>query len=391
MRLGGIFATLALLLASIGSATAASAITSAQPGMRPAAGSDEAELWFAMDEAEIELRKSPQLVRDPALNDYVRGVACKVSGDYCKDLRIYIIEMPWFNASMAPNGILIVWTGALLRMQNEAQLALVLGHEFGHYRERHSLQQWRKIKNTSAFLSTFGVITAGAGVGVVGSLADIAGGLGMMKFGRDKEREADQIGFAKLVEQGYDPTAGTVLWDAMLREENARDYGKPIPVFASHPKTEERRDDLRAAAAAIANPGKELGTARYRTAMHPFLKQWLEGELTRRMYSTSIEVIGELRQNSEPGDRGLYTFFLGEAHRRRNKGDDRKQADALYAEAITQPGAPAEAWRENGMALRAAGNKSAAVDALKHYLAAAPAADDRAFVLSYVSDMEATP
>ena len=69
---------------------------------------------------------------------------------------------------MAPNGVMMVWTGSLLRMRNEAQLALVLGHEFGHYRERHTLQQWRKLKRTRAFLGTFGVLASGAGVGMAG-------------------------------------------------------------------------------------------------------------------------------------------------------------------------------------------------------------------------------
>jgi beta-barrel assembly-enhancing protease len=374
-----------------GVALAAQAIGPAHPGDRPAPGSDEAELWFQMDEAEIELRKSPQLIRDPALNDYVRRVTCKVAQDFCKDLRVYIVEMPYFNASMAPNGILIVWTGALLRMQDEAELALVLGHEFGHYRERHSLQQWRKLKKDSAFLSTFGILTAGAGVGIAGSLAGIAGSAGLSKFSRDKEREADQIGFAQLVAQGYDPAVGGVLWNAMLREENARDYGKPIPVFASHPKTQERRDDLIAAATASGKVGGDLGQARYREAVHPYLPRWLEGELSRRMFATSIQLIGDLRETAAPADRGLYTFYLGEAHRRRNKAGDRAEAAALYAEATTQPGAPPEAWREHGMSLRDAGQNALAAAAFRRYLADAPAATDRAFVQRYLDTLEAKP
>jgi predicted Zn-dependent protease len=113
-------------------ASASERIEEAPPGYRPAAGSDEDELWFAMERFERDLQQSPHRVRDPALNEYVRDVACKVAADYCRDLRIYIVDLPWFNASMAPNGMLVLWTGALLRMQNEADLALVLGHEFGH-------------------------------------------------------------------------------------------------------------------------------------------------------------------------------------------------------------------------------------------------------------------
>jgi hypothetical protein len=371
------------------SARADVTIGEVRPGDRPAPGSDEAELWYAMERAELNLQKSPQLVRDPALNTYVHDVACRITGPYCPDLRVYIVDAPYFNASMAPNGALIVWTGALLRMQNEADLALVLGHEFGHYRERHTLQQWRKLKKSSRFLSAFSLLTYGVGFGLAGMAADLVGAASLLKFSRDKEREADRIGFTQLVAQGYDPNSGVRLWDAMLREENARDYGKPMPVFASHPQTRERLEDVRAAAAAVANPGNELGLERYRAATDAFRKHWLDGELSRRMYTTSVQVIGDLRQNCPPDEKGLYSFYLGEAHHRRNKDDDRRQADALYAEAITQPGAPPEAWREYGLSLRASGKNAEAVQALQHYLELAPGADDRAFVLGYIDQLKA--
>jgi predicted Zn-dependent protease len=384
-------AALAITVAAGLPVRAAEPVAITQPGERPTPGTDEAELWYAMERAELDLQKSPRLVRDAALNAYVHDVACKITGDYCKDLRVYILDAPYFNASMAPNGALIIWTGALLRMQNEADLALVLGHEFGHYRERHTLQQWRKLKKSSAFLSAFGVLTYGAGLGIAGMAADLVGAANFLKFSRDKEREADRIGFAQLVAQGYDPNSGVRLWEAMLREEDARDYGKPIPVFASHPQTRERLEDMRAAAATFANPGKELGQDRYRAATRPFLRHWLDGELSRRMYATSVQVIGDLRQTCPPEEKGLYTFYLGEARHRRNKDDDRSQADALYAEAVTEPGAPPDAWRERGLSLRAAGNKPDALAALQRYLELAPAADDKAFVLNYVDEMKARP
>jgi predicted Zn-dependent protease len=381
---------LALALATAVPTTAFSSdqILSARPDERPVTGTDEAELWYAMERIERELQVSPLLVRDPALNDYVRSVACKVTGDYCRDLRIYLVDVPWFNASMAPNGVMIVWTGSLLRIHDEAQLALVLGHEFGHYRERHTLQQWRKLKRSSAFLGAFGVLASGAGAGVAGMVANLAGLASMMKFTRDKEREADRIGFAHLVAQGYEPQAGVALWEGMLREEEARDYGKPIPVFSTHPQTRERRDDLKAAADAVADPPHELGIERYRAATRPFLRHWLEEELTRRMFASSIQVISDLRVAAPSEDAGLYTFYLGEAYRRRGKEADRAEAATLYAQAVSQTGAPPEAWREHGLALRSAGNRAAAAAALRHYLELSPQAEDSAFVAGYLTDLE---
>lgn len=379
--------TCSLLLSPASLAT----VASNRPSDRPTEGTDESELWYAMERIEQDLQHSPLVIRDPALNAYARDVLCKVTREYCGDLRLYLVDLPYFNASMAPNGAMVLWTGSLLRIQNEAQLALVLGHEFGHYRERHTLQQWRKLKRSSAFLSTFSVLASGAGVGVVGMAASLAGAANMMKFSREKEREADKIGFAQLQGSGYDPSAGVQLWEGLLREENARDYGKPIPVFSSHPHTRERRDDLKAAALAAPNPGGQLLQAQYRQATRPFLKHWLENELTRRMFASSIQAIGDLRETSSSEDAGLLTFFLGEAYRRRNKTDDRLQAARLYAEAVDQPGAPPEAWREHGLALREAGQLAASAAALHRYLELAPGAEDRAFIIGYLTELEARP
>jgi predicted Zn-dependent protease len=370
-------------------ALAADPVTATRPDQRPAAGSDEAELWYIMERIERELQASPLLVRDRELNDYVHTVLCKVTGDYCRDVRVYIVDVPYFNASMAPNGAMMLWTGTFLRVRNEAQLALVLGHEFGHYRERHTLQQWRKLKHSSAFLSVFGVATAGVGAGIAGMAANIAGMATMTKFSRDKEREADRIGFAQLVAQGYDPQAGVQLWEGMLREEQARDYGKPIPVFSTHPQTRERLEDIKAAADAVANPPHELGEAAYRAATHRYLAHWLEEELSRRMFSSSIQVFTDLQAVAAPEDVGLVHFYLGEAYRRRGKEGDKAQAAKLYAEAVSQPGAPPQAWREHGLALRDAGSHAAAAAALHHYLELAPQAEDLAFVTGYLAELEA--
>jgi hypothetical protein len=379
---------LALAGAPPKAALAAEPISATHPNERPAEGTDEAELWYIMDRIERDVQASPLLVRDPKLNQYVGGVMCKVTAEYCHDVRVYIVDVPYFNASMAPNGAMMVWTGTLLRVRNEAQLALVLGHEFGHYRERHTLQQWRKAKHASAFLGVFGVITNGVGLGIAGMAANIAGLASMTKFSRDKEREADRIGFAQLVGQGYDPQAGVELWNGMLREEEARDYGKPIPVFSTHPQTRERRDDLKAAADAVANPPHNLGTESYHAATHPFFEHWLEEELQRRMFASSIRVITDLQVDQAPEDAGLLSFYLGEAYRRRGKEGDKAEAAKLYAQAISQPGAPPQAWREHGLALRDAGAKAEAAAALHRYIELAPQADDLAFVAGYLSELE---
>ena len=350
------------------------------PGSRPVSGTDEDELWYAMERAERELARSPMRVRDPALNEYVRGVACKAAMDYCKDLRVYIMNVPAFNASMAPNGMMMVWTGALLRMRDEAELAFVLGHEAGHYRAQHTLRQWRRTKDMSAALSVFQVLAYGAGAPNTAMLGTLAGYASLFKYTRDMEREADRLGFAAVVKQGYSPQAGVDLWARMLREEQTRPYEKRGVVFATHPATQERLDDMRAAAAVVPDPPANRDPAGYRAATRPFLENWLDAELAQRRYAGSLLIIGELLAEAPPADRGLLTFYLGEAYRRRGSAGDRAKAAELYGRAISMPGAPAAAWREHGYAMRDAGQRAQAREALQRYLRDAPQADDRAFV-----------
>lgn len=381
--------TLAATLLGAGLAVASPA--SVQPGEKPAPGSTEAELWYQFDQAEKQIKAAPVLVRDAELNTYVRDVACKVTREHCRDLRVYIINAPVFNAQMAPNGVMLVFTGALLRMQDEAELALVLGHEFAHYRQRHSLQFWEKAKRTSALTATFGALTYAGGVGIIGLGGQMLGLAGLAGFSRDMERESDAIGVETALALGYDPQGGARVWTRLLAEEKASREPKPWPAFASHPRTAERLKDVTQAATA-AKPGEaRTEAARYRQAMRPWLEAWLEAELSRRMYDTSIQVIGDLRQVADPEAAGLYAFYLGEAYRRRNKNDDRIRARGLYSEAIALASAPAAAWREHGLALRTEGRQAEAGAALARYLEMQPQASDRAFIQKYIHELGTNP
>lgn len=378
----------AALLAGIAGAAPPTHI---RPGERPVPGSIESELWYSMDQAEKDIRNMPLIVRDPELQRYVEGVTCRVVGEYCKDLRVYIVDVPVFNASMAPNGVTMVFTGALLRMRDESELATVLGHEFAHYKARHSLESYMTTKRTTAFLSTFGIVSFGAGVPIAGQIAYLGGIGGLFKQSRDNEREADALGFEAATAQGYDPMAGVRVWERIRREETASVRHRDRVVFASHPQSRERIEDIRAAASKIQVAQPITNAEAYRAAIRPFLERWMESELTLRTYDTTIQVFKELKQDADAETAGLATFYLAEAHRRRNKDDDMATAARLYAEALTLRGTPAAAWREHGMQLRASGDKAGAAVALRTYLDTAPQAGDAAVVRHYLDKLEATP
>ena len=157
-------------------------------------------------------------------------------------------------------------------------------------------------------------------------------------------------------------------------------YISKTTVFATHPATQERLNDVTAAANAIKNPPTTRNKSQYREVTRPFLENWLVAELAQRRYASSQLVIKELLDDSPAEDKGMLTFYLGEAYRRHDDPGDDAKAAALYARAITLPGAPPAAWREHGYALAQAGRNADARVALQTYLKNAPNADDRAFV-----------
>ena len=90
-------------------------VASLSPGKRPPLSSDEAGLWMKMDNAEKNLKTSGNIIHDKRLNRYLNKVVCRVARRYCNDVRVYAVRMPYFNASMAPNGTMQIWSGLMLR------------------------------------------------------------------------------------------------------------------------------------------------------------------------------------------------------------------------------------------------------------------------------------
>ena len=178
-------------------------VASLSPGARPLISSDEAGLWMVIDRAEEKIKTSGNVVNDPELTKYVRDLVCKLAGPYCPDIRTYVLRIPAFNATMRANGVMEVWTGLLLRVRNEAQLATVLGHEIGHFLRRHGIQRMRDMIDKSNTLVFFQLATAAVGVPSAGTLAAIALNGSIASFNRDNEREADGYGLRFLSANGY--------------------------------------------------------------------------------------------------------------------------------------------------------------------------------------------
>jgi predicted Zn-dependent protease len=342
------------------------------------------------DRAEQAAEQSGELERDAALNAYIHDVSCRVADGVCGDIRLYILNRPFFNAAMAPNGYMEVWSGLLLRCDNEAQLGFVLGHEIGHYSERHTLLQWRTLRGRATAGLILSIATAGVGAAIIGDLLYL-GALGsVFAYSRELERAADVIGFNRAVAAGYDPQAGVALWTNLIAETQAsndpevRRKETHGSVFATHPLSADRVAALRTLATAHAGPG-ETFHERYRAAIRPFLDRWLREELRRRDFGETLNLLDRLGAHGE--DRGVVEFYRGEVYRIRRGDGDRARASAHYTAAIAQPDAPAGAWEQLGEFAQVDGHNADAASYFTTYLARAPNAQDRALVQARITQL----
>jgi len=355
---------------------------------RPDPSSDEGGLWAYMDRQEQQLKRSSFLIRDPALNKYVSDIACRLAGEHCPEMRVYLVRTPYFNASMAPNGMMQVWSGLLVRMQNEAQLSAVLGHEIGHYLQRHSVEGLRDAKSRSSFAQILGIALGVAGGGNLGMLAQAGFLASGMAYGRDQEREADRIGIALMARSGYAPAEAGRVWGQLLEEsEGAKaageDVSTPIILFASHPPQEERREVLAAAAKRDWPGATRTGTDEYRAALAPHRMGFLYDEVRRRRFGESLVLFDRLLQAS-PRD-GQVQYFKGEAYRQRGREGDTKLALEAYRAALEMDNTPPEVHRSLGTVLRQTGEDAEATRAFQRYLELKPDAEDAELIRSYLT------
>ena len=357
------------------------------PGEQPESASVEADFWMITDNAEKQIKNSGRRVMDPALNAYVGRVVCAVAGPYCGDIRVYVIRVPDFNASMMPNGAMQVWTGLLLRARNEAEFAYIIGHEIGHYLRRHTLKRMTDLRAKTDALAFFQLAVGAAGVhGYVGNFAQLLAVASLSSFSRDQERESDSVGFRLLVDSGYDPYQAAPIWRRLIAEAEAADddIGGSI-FFASHPAPEERAETLEKMAEESVAKG-ETHEARYLEAILPIRKDLFRDELRSRRFDR-LQVV--LDQHFETGARvGELHYIQGEFYRLRDADGDEALAIEAYRQALTEDGAPPESHRDLGLMLMKKQQSGEALDHLRAYLEAAPEAEDHAMVTSYISHLE---
>lgn len=351
-------------------------------------GVDEVGLWRELDEEERALAASDLVIRDEHLTAYVTKVLCDTVGaDRCKATRIYIIREPAINASMAPNGTMRVFSGMLLRLWSEAELGAVLGHEFGHFESRHTLNHFRARRSGSDIIAWATVLASmSSSYAVQQSYQDLRVQIygDLFRFKRNQEREADRLGVAYLNRSNLRPQAAAHFWQSMMAESETsarvKGLGKPnynmIAFAASHPPDAERAAYL----AELAQPdaaSRDDGAARYRAALAPWTPLFLADQIKLNDFGASEYVIQSLAQS---GWTPQLWFARGELYRGRGNPRDLVLAAEFYGHALEMDGGLADAYRGLGLSRLKTGQRSEGLEALRKYLQLKPDASDASMI-----------
>ena len=218
----------------------------------------------------------------PDLTAYVSEVGQKLAAVSDRKLpyEFTVLSSSVPNAWALPGGKIAVNRGLLTALENEAELAAVLGHEIVHAAARHGAKAQER-----GTLLQVGMVAAQVGVAMsdmdqnLGGLLAAGAGVGAqlvtMRYGRDAEREADFYGMEYMKRAGYDPAAAVTLQQkfvALAAKEGGAKGNWLEGLFASHPPSEERVQNNRARLAELGTPGGDLGKDRYAARLAPLRK-----------------------------------------------------------------------------------------------------------------------
>jgi len=205
-------------------------------------GSKEKEIQLGRQLA-MEVEQQAKMVDDEIVTEYINRVGQNIvlHSDAKVPFTIKVIDTDEVNAFALPGGFFFVNKGLILAADNEAELAGVMAHEIAHVAARHAMENQGKA--TAMNYGMLAGIIFGGGIisTVLQNGGGILGALGMLKFTRGAEEEADRLGVQYLYASGYDPTGMATMFEK-LASQNKKKPGTIAKLFSSHPPSLERRD-----------------------------------------------------------------------------------------------------------------------------------------------------
>lgn len=209
--------------------------------------SEEQEVAIDRQQARHQFSRDYGAVQDDQLNKYVSDVGGTLSSRSHRPQMPYsyrALNANYVNAYTFPGGSIGATRGILLQMDNEAQLAALMGHEIGHVNARHSAQ--RAGQGLAAGLITSGIAIAAptsertAGFApVIGIASQVGASALLASYSRENEREADSLGMEYMTRAGHSPSGMVGLMRILVQQSKERP-GLLDTMFSSHPMSSER-------------------------------------------------------------------------------------------------------------------------------------------------------
>jgi predicted Zn-dependent protease len=349
---------------------------------------DERGLWMMADEYEKFLATSELRIDDEELTAYVERVLCDTVGkDRCAGVRVHILNVPAFNATMSANGAMTVWSGLLLRVRSEAQLAAVLGHEFAHFEMRHSLkgfQQRRSASDAMSWLAVLGGLTQTSTIDTQWSLLG-----SVYQFNRGQETDADLLGLKYLAQSPYPSRAASEVWQQLMEEADATAFGRKIKkkdvyragFFDTHPTDLNRADYLLNQALTYNDSGDARAREHY-AAIQKHLPKFLADQVRLNDFNGTEYVLSGIAGTT--GWTGELLNARAELFAARGNPRDLITSTTLYLQAIDAGYRSPETVRGLGLSLVKSGKRTEGAKYLAEYLAAMPEAPDAAIIKMYI-------
>jgi Zn-dependent protease with chaperone function len=230
------------------------------PGQGFAFTQIDTDLFDEANAVDALYEKKGLVMHDPTMQAFLDAVGKRVLANRPipenVTFRFRALRDPMVNAFALPNGSIYVTTGLLALLENEAELAGVLGHETSHVFERHTYLENRSVRKKALTINILEIVASAAPVGnnlsagvqIFGASVQLAAMIGsdvivatIFGYSREMEHQADSDGIAAMTAASYDPGAMARSFE-LLDHDSTLEYEPIQGFYHDHPKLRDRRE-----------------------------------------------------------------------------------------------------------------------------------------------------
>lgn len=214
-----------------------------------------------------EVMKQYKAYDNPALQNYIEDIGQRLAAKSHRNnliFRFQLLDSPEVNAFAVPGGYVYITRGIMAYMQDEAQLAGVIGHEIGHVTARHGVRQHAQSQLAGLLGAAVAIGTGNRGAA---QISNLLGGAVIKGYGRAHELESDRLGAEYLAKSGYD-SKKMIEVVGILKDQELANKARAVAegrqpasyhgVFASHPRNDTRLKQVVSEAKKYETPQKNI-------------------------------------------------------------------------------------------------------------------------------------